>query len=187
MLGVELADPGTRLPRPDLAERAVREAERLGLVLMRSGPEGAVLRLLPPLVISTPELDLGLDALEAALVAAGAADPAASTSTPSTTSSPPMPTGPSGGRARWSSAPSARPPAWSASTATAARWASPAWSPTGSRSRSSTTLSFLLPARQHALMRWCLEAGLRVVTPMTCMAMGRQRRPSDAWIPSVLY
>jgi 4-aminobutyrate aminotransferase len=75
MLGIELADPGTRLPRPDLAERAVREAERLGLVLLRSGPEGAVLRLLPPLVISTADLDLGLDALEAALAAAGAADP----------------------------------------------------------------------------------------------------------------
>ena len=75
MLGVELADPDTRLPRPDLAERAVRAAEALGLVLMRSGPEGAVLRLLPPLVISPADLDLGLDALEAALVDAGAADP----------------------------------------------------------------------------------------------------------------
>jgi len=49
------------------------------------------------------------------------------------------------------------------------------------------TLSFLLPIRQHELVRWCLAAGLRVVKPMTYMAMGAHRRPTGAWIPSVLY
>ncbi len=47
--------------------------------------------------------------------------------------------------------------------------------------------SFLLPTRQHALFRWCLAAGLRVVKPMTYMAIGRARHPRGAWIPSVLY
>jgi ribosomal protein S18 acetylase RimI-like enzyme len=47
--------------------------------------------------------------------------------------------------------------------------------------------SFLLPLRQHDLLRWCLAAGLRIVKPMNYMVMGRYRRPLGAWIPSVLY
>ena len=46
--------------------------------------------------------------------------------------------------------------------------------------------SFLLPTRQHELFRWCLDSGLRVVKPMTYMAIGDHRRPNGAWIPSVL-
>jgi GNAT superfamily N-acetyltransferase len=47
--------------------------------------------------------------------------------------------------------------------------------------------SFLLPVRQHHLLRWCLAAGLRIVKPMNYMVMGPYRRPQGAWIPSVLY
>jgi hypothetical protein len=47
--------------------------------------------------------------------------------------------------------------------------------------------SFLLPLHQHDLLRWCLDAGLRIVKPMNYMVMGRYRRPRGAWIPSVLY
>jgi predicted N-acetyltransferase YhbS len=47
--------------------------------------------------------------------------------------------------------------------------------------------SFLLPVRQHDLLRWCLRAGLRIVKPMNYMVIGRYRRPEGAWIPSVLY
>jgi hypothetical protein len=46
--------------------------------------------------------------------------------------------------------------------------------------------SFLLPLHQHELVRRCLAAGLRVVKPMTYMAVGPYRRPRGAWIPSVL-
>jgi predicted N-acetyltransferase YhbS len=46
--------------------------------------------------------------------------------------------------------------------------------------------SFLLPVRQHALLRWCLQAGLRAVKPMTYMVTGEYRAPRGAWIPSVL-
>ena len=49
------------------------------------------------------------------------------------------------------------------------------------------SVSFLLPTRQHRLLRWCLEAGLRVVKPMTYMVVGDYRTPRGAWIPSVLY
>jgi predicted N-acetyltransferase YhbS len=47
--------------------------------------------------------------------------------------------------------------------------------------------SFLLPVRQHELFRWALEAGLRVVKPMTYMAIGQPHDPRGLWIPSVLY
>jgi GNAT superfamily N-acetyltransferase len=47
--------------------------------------------------------------------------------------------------------------------------------------------SFLLPARQAELFRWCLGEGLRVVKPMTYMTVGRYETPSGSWIPSVLY
>ncbi len=46
--------------------------------------------------------------------------------------------------------------------------------------------SFLLPIRQHQLFRWCLEAGLRVVKPMTYMAYGPRTEADGAWLPSVL-
>ena len=47
--------------------------------------------------------------------------------------------------------------------------------------------SFLLPARQAGLFRWCLAEGLRVTKPMTYMAIGEYPEPSGCWIPSVLY
>jgi GNAT superfamily N-acetyltransferase len=47
--------------------------------------------------------------------------------------------------------------------------------------------SFLLPTRQAGLFRWCLKEGLRVVKPMTYMAIGEYGEPNGCWIPSVLY
>ena len=47
--------------------------------------------------------------------------------------------------------------------------------------------SFLLPIRQPELFRWCLAEGMRVVKPMTYMALGDYREPTGRWIPSVLY
>lgn len=47
--------------------------------------------------------------------------------------------------------------------------------------------SFLLPVRQHELFSWALEAGLRVVKPMTYMVIGQPHDPQGSWIPSVLY
>jgi hypothetical protein len=45
----------------------------------------------------------------------------------------------------------------------------------------------LVPTRNSALFRWCLENGLRVVQPMTLMSMGLYNEPAGAWLPSVLY
>lgn len=49
-----------------------------------------------------------------------------------------------------------------------------------------TPVALLLPTRQEGLFRWCLEAGLRVVKPMTYMSVGEYRAPRGAWFPSVL-
>jgi predicted N-acetyltransferase YhbS len=45
----------------------------------------------------------------------------------------------------------------------------------------------LVPTRNAALFRWCLQNGLRVVYPMTLMAMGFYQEPKGAYLPSVLY
>jgi GNAT superfamily N-acetyltransferase len=48
-------------------------------------------------------------------------------------------------------------------------------------------VDFLLPTRQAALFRWCLDRGLRVIKPMTLMAMGGYQEPRGAWFPSAAY
>jgi GNAT superfamily N-acetyltransferase len=45
----------------------------------------------------------------------------------------------------------------------------------------------LVPTRNHALFRWCLANGLRVVQPLTLMSAGFYSEPSGAWLPSILY
>jgi predicted N-acetyltransferase YhbS len=45
----------------------------------------------------------------------------------------------------------------------------------------------LVPTRNASLFRWCLEAGLRVVQPMTLMSMGLYNEPKGAWLPSILF
>jgi GNAT superfamily N-acetyltransferase len=48
-------------------------------------------------------------------------------------------------------------------------------------------VSLLLPTRQAGLFRWCLDAGMRVVKPMTLMARGGYDEPRGCWFPSVFY
>jgi len=45
----------------------------------------------------------------------------------------------------------------------------------------------LAPSRNSALLRWCLANGLRVVQPMTLMAVGLYNEPAGAWLPSILF
>jgi hypothetical protein len=47
-------------------------------------------------------------------------------------------------------------------------------------------VAFMAPLR-HALFRWALQEGLRLVKPMNLMALGEYREPDGAWFPSVLY
>ena len=45
----------------------------------------------------------------------------------------------------------------------------------------------IVPTRNSALFRWCLENGLRVVQPMTLMSSGLYNEPAGAYLPSVLF
>jgi GNAT superfamily N-acetyltransferase len=45
----------------------------------------------------------------------------------------------------------------------------------------------LVPSRNAALFRWCLENGLRVVQPLTLMTMGLYNEPAAAYLPSILF
>jgi 4-aminobutyrate aminotransferase len=67
MIGVELADPDTRRPRPDLAAAVCARARARGVLLMLSGRHANVIRILPPLVIDEDDLDDGLAVVEEAL------------------------------------------------------------------------------------------------------------------------
>ena len=45
----------------------------------------------------------------------------------------------------------------------------------------------LVPLRNGALFRWCLDRGLRVVQVLTLMTRGLYNEPAGAYLPSVLY
>ena len=45
----------------------------------------------------------------------------------------------------------------------------------------------LVPTRNAALFRWCLENGLRVKHPMTLMSIGMYQEPAGSFLPSILY
>jgi predicted N-acetyltransferase YhbS len=44
---------------------------------------------------------------------------------------------------------------------------------------------FLLPTRNGELFRWCLQSGLRVVSPATLMSIGLYNEPKGAFLPSI--
>jgi predicted N-acetyltransferase YhbS len=46
---------------------------------------------------------------------------------------------------------------------------------------------FLVPMRNSALFRFCLEHGLRVVQVMTLMTIGQYQEPRGAYLPSIMY
>ena len=76
MIGIEVLGPDGSEPRPDLAEAIRTRALAEGVLVICSGPEANVIRILPPLVITDSELDRALDVIEAAADAALAAPPA---------------------------------------------------------------------------------------------------------------
>lgn len=60
MIGVELRDKAT-------AEAVQQRCLDAGVIVLTCGPEGNVLRLIPPLTISDEELEVGLDVLVEAI------------------------------------------------------------------------------------------------------------------------
>jgi predicted N-acetyltransferase YhbS len=57
----------------------------------------------------------------------------------------------------------------------------------GAATQSDAPLQLLVPIRNAALFRWCLARGLRMVKPMTLMALGDYREPRAVFFPSVQY
>jgi len=72
MLAIELADPGSLAPRPDLVKGLLAEAMARNLLLLSCGTHGQVVRIIPPLVTSEEEVDLAVEVIGAALDAIGA-------------------------------------------------------------------------------------------------------------------
>ncbi len=69
MLAVELVEPGSKTPNPELTAKVAKACHAEGLITLTAGTFGNVLRFLPPLVIGGDLLDEGLGILEAAFAA----------------------------------------------------------------------------------------------------------------------
>jgi 4-aminobutyrate aminotransferase / (S)-3-amino-2-methylpropionate transaminase / 5-aminovalerate transaminase len=67
MMAIELVNPGTLEPAPDLAKAVAAQCHSRGVVLLMCGTFGNVIRLLPPLVIGEELLIEGLGILADAL------------------------------------------------------------------------------------------------------------------------
>jgi len=73
MLAIELvADPASKAPDAELAQRIIDAARDRGLLLLKCGPHKNVVRLLPPLTASPEEIASGVERLEAAVLDAQA-------------------------------------------------------------------------------------------------------------------
>src|SRR5215217_3893607 len=46
---------------------------------------------------------------------------------------------------------------------------------------------FLLPTRNHQVLCWCLDHGLRLVIQMTLMSIGLYYEPQGSYLTSILY
>ncbi|TGN65774.1 4-aminobutyrate--2-oxoglutarate transaminase [Nocardioides eburneiflavus] len=66
MIAVELVEPGSNTPNPELAKSVAAAAHEQGVIVLTCGTHGNVLRFLPPLSISDDLLNEGLDVLDVA-------------------------------------------------------------------------------------------------------------------------
>jgi 4-aminobutyrate aminotransferase len=67
MIGVELVEPGGKVPSPSAAARALEATKARGLLVGKGGLYGNVLRLAPPMTLTAEEADEGLRILTEAL------------------------------------------------------------------------------------------------------------------------
>ena len=66
MMAIELVQPGTKTPNPELTGKVAKACHAEGVVVLTCGSFGNVFRFLPPLSISDELLHEGLDVIEAA-------------------------------------------------------------------------------------------------------------------------
>jgi len=67
---VDPASPDGKAPDPKKVARVFEETRRLGLLIGKGGLYGNVIRLTPPLIVSSGEIDQALDVLDKAFAAA---------------------------------------------------------------------------------------------------------------------
>jgi 4-aminobutyrate aminotransferase-like enzyme len=72
MFAVDLVDPGTGVPSPALATRALEEARERGLLIGKGGLQGHALRMAPPMNITEADAKEGMGMLIDALRAVDA-------------------------------------------------------------------------------------------------------------------
>ena len=70
MIGIELVEPGTKTPAPETAAKVLEESRERGLLVGKGGLYGNVLRIAPPLVVTTAEADRAAAILRDSLHAA---------------------------------------------------------------------------------------------------------------------
>lgn len=69
MIGVELVKPGSNEPDPDAFGFLAEYARNQHLLILECGPDGNVIRFIPPLCVTEDELNTAIDTLEAAITA----------------------------------------------------------------------------------------------------------------------
>ena len=67
MIGIDFVRPGTTEPDGGMANLVRQACQERGLILITCGPDGNILRFLPPLVTSEDELSRGIDIFEEAV------------------------------------------------------------------------------------------------------------------------
>ena len=67
MIGVELVGEDGYTANPDAFAHVSSHAREEGMFILSCGPDSNIIRFIPPLNVSTDELDLGMDILDAAL------------------------------------------------------------------------------------------------------------------------
>ncbi len=68
MVGVELVkDPNTRTPDPEAMKAVHAHGLENELIVISCGPDGNIIRFIPPLVTTAEELDRAIDTIDEAL------------------------------------------------------------------------------------------------------------------------
>ncbi len=69
MIGIELVKAGTNDPDPEAFAFLSQHARENRLLILNCGPDGNVIRFIPPLCVTEDELDTAIDTLDAAITA----------------------------------------------------------------------------------------------------------------------
>jgi len=67
MIGIELVEADGRTPSPEAYQRIGKAAHERGLLILPCGPDSNIIRFIPPLNVSTEDLDRGIDILDEAI------------------------------------------------------------------------------------------------------------------------